>query len=228
MCKMKSNMGTLYIVATPIGNLEDITIRAIKTLLGSDIIACEDTRHTGQLIKHLQEKYPELGSAKPVRYISIRDWNEAQIIPKILGTLSVSDVALVSDAGTPLISDPGFKIVRAARAGGFKVIPIPGPTAAIAAVSAAGLPTNKFLFLGFLAKTWDIPTETTTIIYENPTQLNKTVKKIYERYPTIQIIVAREMTKIYEDFVDGHVTQSPKGEATILAYIPPEPKTTSG
>ncbi len=219
---MKSNMNTLYIVATPIGNLEDITIRAIKILLGADIIACEDTRHTGQLIKHLQDTYPEFGSKKEVRYISIRDWNEAQIIPKILGTLSVSDIALVSDAGTPLISDPGFKIVRAARAGGFKVVPIPGPSAAIAALSAAGLPTNKFLFLGFLSKSWEIPTETTTIIYEAPVRLNKTIATILEKYPTAQIVVAKELTKMFEEFAPGNITHLPKGESTILVYIPRE------
>lgn len=218
-------MGTLYVVATPIGNLEDITIRAIKTLLTIPVIACEDTRHTGQLIKTLKERYGHMVEAvvEP-RYISIRDWNEAQIFPKLVGVLSVSDVALVSDAGTPLISDPGFKIVRAARSENIKVVPIPGVSAVITALSAAGLPTNKFMFYGFLPKDWEILPETTTVIYENPIQLNKTVTKIYDRYPTAQIVVAKELTKIYEEFVDGKVTQSPKGEATILVYIPPVAK----
>lgn len=211
-------MGTLYVVATPIGNLEDITIRAIKILLSVDIIACEDTRHTGQLIKHLQDTYPQFGQPRSIRYISIRDWNEAEITPKILGVLSVSDIALVSDAGTPLISDPGFKIVRAARASGVKVIPIPGPSAVIAALSAAGLPTNKFLFLGFLPKTWEIPPETTTIIYEAPVRMNKTIAEIMQRYPHAQIVVAKELTKIYEEFTPGDITHLPKGENTILVY----------
>jgi len=206
-------MNTLYVIATPIGNLEDITLRAIKILTTVPVIACEDTRHTGQLIKHLQR-------VEPVRYVSIRDWNEVEVVPKLLEILSESDVALVSDAGTPLISDPGFKIVRAYRESGGKVVPIPGASATITALSASGLPTNKFLFLGFLPKHWEIPIETTTIIYESPFKLQKTIDLIYEKYPNAKIVVAKELTKIYEEFLDGHSKQSTKGEATILVYIP--------
>lgn len=213
-------MGTLYIVATPIGNLEDITIRAIKTLLSISLIACEDTRHTGQLIANLKRDYPEYINAPEHSYLSVRDWNEAETIDKIVGKLALADIALVSDAGTPLISDPGFKVVRAARAAGFTVTPIPGASAAITALSASGLPTNKFMFLGFLPKKWEVLPETTTIIYESPVRLALTLELIYSRYPDAQIVVAKELTKIHEEFLDGHTDQSDKGEATILVYLP--------
>lgn len=213
-------MNSLYVVATPIGNLEDITLRAIKILLSTPLIACEDTRHTGQLIANLRQRFPESVTVPSHSYLSVRDWNEAEVVDKILDKLVVTDVSLVSDAGTPLISDPGFKVVRAARERGFKVTPIPGPSAAVTALSGAGLPTNKFMFLGFLPKKWEILPETTTIIYESPDRLQETLSKLYERYPTAQIVVAKELTKIHEEFLDGRAVQTPKGEATILVYLP--------
>ncbi len=208
----ESIMGILYVVATPIGNLEDISLRATKILLNTQVIACEDTRHTGNLIKLL-------GNTQPKKYISIRDFNEAQVIDKILLELESNDVALVSDAGTPLISDPGFKLVRAAK----KVVPIPGPCAAITALSASGLPTNKFLFLGFLPKKWEILPEITTIIYESPMRIEKTISEIKSRYPDAQIVLAHELTKIYEQILEirnWKLEFSKRGEYTILVYRP--------
>lgn len=203
-------MQTLYVVATPIGNLEDITLRAKRILLETQVIACEDTRHTGNLLKLL-------GNTQQKRYISIRDFNESKVIDKILLELEYQDVALVSDAGTPLISDPGFKLVRAAK----KVVPIPGPCAAITALSASGLPTNKFLFLGFLPKKWEIRPEETTIIYESPMRVEKTVAEIKSRYPDAQIVLAHELTKVHEEILkieNYKLKIVPKGEYTILVY----------
>jgi len=220
-------MNTLYIVATPIGNLEDITIRAIKTLLTVPLIACEDTRHTGNLIKILSDRFQGLlgENFRPVsqrKFISVRDWNEAKMAQEIVGLLSVTDIALVSDAGTPLISDPGYKIVRAAKLSGAKVVPIPGPSALTAAISVSGLPTNKFLFLGFLPKKWEIPPETTTIIYESPKRLNSTVEAIYQKHPEAEIVVAKELTKVYESVTSGQekLDQDAVGEIVILVYLP--------
>ncbi len=210
-------MGTLYVVATPIGNLEDITIRAIKTLLTAPVIACEDTRRTGQLIKILGERYTFLSEITPKKYLSVRDWNEVQTISSVLHELAKDDVALVSDAGTPLISDPGFKVVRAARQAGFTVSPIPGAAAVTAALSAAGLPTNKFIFWGFLPKKWDLYHGVTNVIYESPKRAEKTIESIKFKYPEAEIVVASEMTKIHEQFVSQ--TDKFKGEVTILVYL---------
>ena len=207
-------MGILYVVSTPIGNLEDITVRAIKTLLATPVIACEDTRRTGQLIKMLRDRYPECKGLNPVRYVSVRDWNEAKVVSSLLGYLVHGDVALVSDSGTPLISDPGFKVVRAARQAGFKVVPIPGPSALTAALSTAGLPTDKFMFLGFWRNKFEILPNMTTIIYESPIRAEKTLNEIKQRYPDAQIVVARELTKIHEYI--GPDDGVYKGEITIL------------
>lgn len=216
-------------VATPIGNLEDITIRAIKILFSVPVIACEDTRHTGQLLKILENLYrPEIFNFqfsifKPKKYISIRDFNEQQVVQKIIIELQTSDVALVSDAGTPLISDPGFKLVRACQEAGIKVCPIPGPNAGITALSASGLPTNKFLFLGFLPKKWEIRPEETTIIYESPMRIQKTITEIRSRYPKSRIVLAHELTKIHEriwelGFENWDLQIPHKGEFVILVY----------
>lgn len=216
------NMGTLYVVATPIGNLEDITLRAIKILLTTEVIACEDTRHTGQLLKIFQNKYgANFLETVTHKFISVRDWNEKESIDRILNELKDHDVALVSDAGTPLISDPGFKIVRAARNAGFKVSPIPGPSALAAALSASGVPTDKFVFRGFLPKKWDLDTSMTNVIYESPKRVKKTVDEIKLKYPESKIVIAHEMTKIHEKFwdlgFDAWDLQIPqKGEFVIL------------
>lgn len=218
-------MGTLYIVATPIGNLDDITIRAIKTLLAVPVIACEDTRRTGLLINLLNKRYSASifnlqFTIYKKKYISVRDWNEAEVVAKILTELYSGDVALVSDAGTPLLSDPGFKLVRAARTAGFTVSPIPGPFAGAAALSAAGLPTNKIMFWGFLPKKWELPAGMTHVIYESPVRLAKTLEKISEKYADAEIVIAQEMTKIHEKFMiyDSGFMSKNKGEATILVF----------
>lgn len=210
-------MQTLYVVATPIGNLEDLSPRAKRILLETPVIACEDTRHTGNLLKLL-------GNEMPKKYISIRDFNEQQVVQKIIIELQTSDVALVSDAGTPLISDPGFKLVRACQEAGIKVCPIPGPNAGITALSASGLPTNKFLFLGFLPKKWEIRPEETTIIYESPMRIQKTITEIRSRYPKSRIVLAHELTKIHEriwelGFENWDLQIPHKGEFVILVYL---------
>jgi 16S rRNA (cytidine1402-2'-O)-methyltransferase len=220
-------MGTLYVVATPLGNLEDISLRAIRTLLGSTVIACEDTRRTGNLVKLLTDRFAGISNFQfqisNHKYISVRDWNEAKMVETILLELSNGDVALVSDAGTPLISDPGYKIVRAAREAGYKIVPIPGPSAVTAALSAAGLPTNKFMFWGFLPKKWELLPEMTHVIYESPVRLEKTIQTIKDKYPQAEIVVASELTKIHESIVNVvGMTRVTKGEATILVYIPGE------
>lgn len=199
-------MGILYVVATPIGNLEDITLRAKRILLETTVIACEDTRRTGQLIKTLG------GSGK--RFISVRDWNESKSVETLITLLQQSDVALVSDAGTPLISDPGYKIVSVVRAAGFKVVPIPGASALTTAMSAAGLPTDRFMFLGFWNPKYEILPNTTTIIYESPVRAKATIEEIKKRYPNADVMVARELTKIYEYI--GPDDGVYKGEITIV------------
>ncbi len=235
-------MGTLYVVATPIGNLEDISIRAIRILLTVPVIACEDTRHTGILIKLLDEKYRSFLNNSPLRpplnlrggserviYVSVRDWNEAQVVDRILEKLSSHDVALVSDAGTPLISDPGFKVVRAARQAGFTVSPIPGPSAAIAAISVSGLPTDKFIFWGFLPKKWELYPGITNIIYESPKRLQATIAKIQSKYPHAEIVVASELTKIHEQVVKiNGEPLTEKGEAVILVNFSPSSQSETG
>lgn len=202
-------MGILYVVATPIGNLEDITVRAKRILLTVPVIACEDTRRTGQLVKILGRTRRDL-----VRFISVRDWNETKMVSLLLGYLVHGDVALVSDAGTPLISDPGYKVVSVVRAAGFRVVPVPGPSALIAALSAAGLPTDRFMFLGFWNDKYGILPDTTTVIYESPVRAPKTLKLLKERYPAADIVVARELTKIYEYI--GPDDGVYKGEITIV------------
>jgi 16S rRNA (cytidine1402-2'-O)-methyltransferase len=218
-------MGTLYVVATPLGNLEDITLRAIRILLSTPVIAAEDTRVTGNLIKILKDKYAGISNfnfqiSNSQRFISVRDFNEQESIQKVIIALQQGDVALVSDAGTPLISDPGYKLVGVVRAAGFSVSPIPGPNAAVAALSASGLPTNKIMFWGFLPKNWELPAECTSVIYESPVRLEATLAEIYRRYPQAEVVVAKELTKIHEEFLNGHSPQLAKGEATLLVYVP--------
>lgn len=205
-------MNTLYVVATPIGNLEDITVRAKRILLTVPVIACEDTRHTGQLVNILRKRIILKGVSP--RFISVRDWNETRTVERLLIELQQGDVALVSDAGTPLISDPGYKVVNVVRTAGFKVVPIPGPSALTAALSAAGLPTDRFMFLGFWNSKYEILPNTTTIIYESPVRAKATIEEIKTKYPNADVIVARELTKIYEYI--GPDDGVYKGEITIV------------
>jgi 16S rRNA (cytidine1402-2'-O)-methyltransferase len=217
--------GRLYVVATPIGNLEDMTFRAVRVLGEAEAIACEDTRQTLKLLN----KY---GLRK--RLISYFHPREGRKIPEIIGLLrSGKDVALVSDAGTPGISDPGFPLIREALKEGFAVIPIPGPSAVTTALSAAGLPTHRFLFAGFpppkregLRKLLQsLREEEATLVYYLPTRrVLEFLEAVLADLGDRKIVIARELTKIHEEFLRGtaasllrDLEKRPlKGEATVL------------
>jgi 16S rRNA (cytidine1402-2'-O)-methyltransferase len=196
--------GTLYLVATPIGNLEDITLRALRTLKECDVVAGEDTRHTGQLLKHF-------GISKPL--LSYFQFNEAKRTEEIIERLVRGEkVALVTDAGSPGISDPGERVVRAARARGLRVESVPGPCALIAALTASGLPTDEFHFIGFLPhksgqrrKQLEAlrALEGTLVLYESPYRAKKLLEELSEVFPGRQVVLARELTKRFEEFLVG-------------------------
>lgn len=197
--------GTLYIVATPIGNLEDLSPRASAVLSRVAVIAAEDTRHSGRLLQHL-------GIRKPM--IALHDHNERDRAAQVLDRLEGGDdVALISDAGTPLISDPGFVLVRQARERGVRVTPVPGPCALVAALSAAGLPTDRFLFAGFLpakrgARRTELEsladTSATLVFYESPHRILETVAEIRDVMgATRELVLGRELTKTFETFYAG-------------------------
>jgi len=201
-------LGNLFLVATPIGNLGDISARARQTLSDVAVIAAEDTRHTGTLLQHL-------GLAKSL--VSLHEHNEAQRANQLIERLKRGEhIALVSDAGTPLISDPGYDLVRAAIAQGIRVIPIPGACAAIVALSAAGLPTDRFAFEGFLpAKASGrrerlealCNDERTLVFYEAPHRLRETLGDIATVLGERRVVVARELTKQYESFYYGSAVE---------------------
>lgn len=207
-------MGTLFIVATPIGNMHDITSRAIDTLSKVDYIACEDTRHTGNLLHQLQITNYKL--------LSYYEQNELKRIPEIVKFLKEGhDVALVSDAGTPTISDPGFKLVRECIAQGIKVESIPGPSSVITALTVSGLPTDKFLFIGYLPKKEGHRQKlfneftiiqrsiiVTVIIFEAPHHLVKTLQEMKDIFGDIDIVICRELTKIHEEVRREKISQS--------------------
>ena len=223
--------GTLYIIATPIGNLEDVTYRAARILGEVDLIAAEDTRHSLKLLNHLN-------ISKPLT--SYFDHNQQLKGERILGTLlQGKSVALISDAGTPCVSDPGYHLVRDAVAAGITVIPIPGPCAAVTALSASGLPSDNFTFAGFppsrqgkrrsfLAGVAGLPG--TLVLYEAPHRLEDSLLDIREMLGDRQIVVARELTKIFEEFIRGTVSEvmtavtqnKVRGEVVILV-APGEP-----
>lgn len=196
--------GTLYLVATPIGNLEDITLRALRALKECDLVAAEDTRHTGQLLKHF-------GISKPL--LSYFQFNEAKRSEELLQRLARGEkIALVTDAGSPGISDPGERVVRAAITAGFRVEPIPGPCALVAALTASGLSTGQFLFVGFLPhksgqrrKQLDSLSDFsgTLVLYESPYRVQKLLGELAEVFPARQIVLARELTKKFEEFLRG-------------------------
>ncbi|HEY3309359.1 MAG TPA: 16S rRNA (cytidine(1402)-2'-O)-methyltransferase [Desulfuromonadaceae bacterium] len=200
--------GILYIVATPIGNLEDITFRAVRILSEVDLIAAEDTRHSLKLLNHFN-------ISKPLT--SYFDHNQQFKGERILDKLRQGkNVALISDAGTPCVSDPGYQLVRSAVAEGIQVHPIPGACAAVAAISAAGLPSDCFTFAGFpparqgrrrtfLASLAHI--SGTVLLYEAPHRLEDTLRDILEVLGERQVVVARELTKIYEEFIRGTTTE---------------------
>lgn len=198
-------MSCLYIVATPIGNLSDITLRAIETLKSVDWIAAEDTRHSARLLSQYDIRTP---------YFSLHDHNEDARIEKIIALLREGkSVALISDAGTPLISDPGFRLVRAVQQANYKVVPIPGACAAIAALCASGLPTDRFIFEGFLpAKTTALQAhleklkdESRTIIfYESVHRVAKTIPLMQTIFGDVRVAtIARELTKSFETIKQG-------------------------
>ncbi|MBE9104910.1 16S rRNA (cytidine(1402)-2'-O)-methyltransferase [Nostoc cf. edaphicum LEGE 07299] len=223
--------GTLYVVGTPIGNLEDITFRAVRILQTVDIIAAEDTRHTGKLLQHFQVKTPQ---------VSYHEHNRTSRIPELLEHLvNNKAIALVSDAGMPGISDPGYELVKACIEARIPVVPIPGASAAITALSAAGLPTDRFVFEGFLpAKTQQrqehlesLQTESRTLIfYESPHRLRDTLQDLALVWGSDrQIVLGRELTKLYEEFWRGTIAEAiayytqrePQGEYTlVVAGIP--------
>ncbi|MEM1169062.1 MAG: 16S rRNA (cytidine(1402)-2'-O)-methyltransferase [Cyanobacteria bacterium P01_H01_bin.35] len=220
------NSGTLYIVGTPIGNLEDITFRAIKTLQKVDLIAAEDTRHTGKLLQHFQIKTPQL---------SYHQHNEQSRILELIEKLNQGKaIALVTDAGMPGISDPGYELVKACVEANISVVPIPGVTASITALSASGLPTNKFIFIGFLPTKIKLRQEQleklsnsleTIILYESPYKLLQTLEDLEKVLgKDRKIVLGRELTKLHEEFWRGTVGEAvihyqnnqPKGEFTIV------------
>lgn len=213
-----STNGTLYIVPTPIGNLQDITYRAVEVLGQVNLIACEDTRHSQKLLQHLSINTP---------LVSYHEHNEQQRTLQLIEKLKQGqNIALISDAGTPLISDPGYDLVNQCRDQGFVVVPLPGPCAAITALSGAGLPTNKFVFEGFLpvkdqaleqALSQLITREHTSIFYEAPRRVKQTLLKMRlilggERH----LVLAKELTKTFETFVSGHAD-------TLLNWLDADP-----
>ena len=217
--------GTLYLVATPIGNLSDITHRALQVLRDVYLIACEDTRHTQKLLNHYGIN---------TKTISYHEHNEQQRAAQLIDQLKQgSNIAVVSDAGTPAISDPGFRLVRAAIENDVPVVPVPGPSALISALIAGGLPTDEFFFGGFLparsnarrarlAKLQSVPG--TLIFYEAPHRLAATLKDAYEILGERDAVVARELTKIHEEIRRGRLSQlstyyvgeEPRGEIVVL------------
>ena len=200
--------GTLYIVSTPIGNREDITLRALRILKEADLIAAEDTRHTGLLLRHFGIQTP---------LTSYFEGNESRKKEFILSKLMQGErVALVSDAGTPGISDPGFRLIQTAAENRIAVVPVPGPSAVIAALSVSGLPTDAFLFKGFLPhkskkrEDWLKQLEgvrETLIFYESPHRLSETLNDIFEILGDREMVLTRELTKIYEEILRGKVSE---------------------
>src|SRR5205809_5685086 len=196
--------GTLYLVATPIGNLEDITLRALRTLKECDLVAAEDTRRTGQLLKHFNISKPLL---------SYFQFNEAKRSEEILERLKRGEkIAIVTDAGSPGISDPGERVVKAALSRGFRVEPVPGPSAVVAAITASGLSTEEFHFVGFLPhksgqrrKKLEALTMVpgTLVFYESPFRIEKLLGELNEIFPERRIVLARELTKKFEEFLRG-------------------------
>jgi len=218
----------LYIVATPIGNLGDLSPRAAAVLAGADLIAAEDSRVTAKLLRHVGARTP---------MTSYHDHNADQVRPGLVARMATEVIALVSDAGTPLISDPGFKLVRDARAAGHRVTTIPGPCAAIAALTLAGLPTDRFLFVGFLPAKQKARGEAiaeiaavraTLVFYESGPRLAATLADLAERLGNRDAAVAREISKAFEQcvtaplaaLVERYAEAPPKGEIVIVVAPP--------
>ncbi|MDP5102543.1 MAG: 16S rRNA (cytidine(1402)-2'-O)-methyltransferase [Erythrobacter sp.] len=218
----------LYIVATPIGNLGDMTLRGIAVLRGAALIACEDTRVTGKLLKHFGIK---------ARLQRLDDHAPPEVRARVIDLARGEAVALVSDAGTPLISDPGYRLVREARAAGVTVTTIPGACAAVSALAIAGLPSDRFLFAGFLPVKDKARRETleglagiaaTLVFYETAPRIERSLRTIAEMWPEREVAVARELTKLHEEcrggtaasLADHYAAHPPKGEIVLLIGPP--------
>ncbi len=229
-------MSNLYIVATPIGNLQDITLRALEIILSTPIIVTESTSKFGNLVTIAEATFNKK-RIENQKIISFSEDEEDQKLPQIINLLEENEIALVSEAGTPLISDPGFKLVREAIKRDFNVISIPGATAPIAALTTSGLPTDKFFFVGYLPKKDGKRTElltnlcevktkigSTLIMFESPHRLADSLTSIAHVFGDINIVITRELTKIHEEIRREAVSESiehfekyqPKGEFVIL------------
>jgi 16S rRNA (cytidine1402-2'-O)-methyltransferase len=236
MAKLKSDepgAGCLYVVATPIGNLEDISLRAIRVLKEADLIACEDTRQTMKLLEHFEIRK---------RLVSYHEHNEITRAPEIVIELEQgAKVALVSDAGTPAISDPGHRLVSLCLRHGIKVVPVPGASAFVAALAASGMAIDEFVFIGFLPSRPAerrkelrglAAEERTLALYEAPHRLIETLEDALEILGNRSAVIAREVTKLYEEFLRGHLEdllagvrkKPPRGEITLLIG-PPDAQT---
>ena len=225
---MSGVSGTLYVVATPIGNLSDVTLRAIETFKAATVIACEDTRRTRKLLSHLGIAAPKL--------ISLHEHNEERRLDGLRALLQGgTDVVLASDAGTPTVSDPGYRLVADCVENAVPVVPIPGPCAAITALVASGLPTDRFLFLGFpphkkskLDAYLDeaLAPGRTSVLYAPLRRVPRLLERMAERAPEARVVIARELTKLHEQFLRGtvedllrDVDQIPmKGECSLVVH----------
>ena len=230
----EDSFGTLYIVATPIGNLEDITFRAVKILKQVDLIAAEDTRHSKKLLSHYEIK---------TNLVSCHEHNEINKTPQFITHLKNGlDIALISDAGTPSISDPGYKLVAAVAKENLSIIPVPGCSAAIAGLSVSGLPTDSFLFLGFLPKKQQKQRQAleaiknqkpTLIFYESPRRIITLIQNMLNVYGDRKACLAREITKLHEEYLRGTLSEILKaldekkiikGECSLFVQGCPEGK----
>jgi 16S rRNA (cytidine1402-2'-O)-methyltransferase len=225
-------VGKLYLVATPIGNLEDVSPRALRILQDAHMVACEDTRHTQILLRKHEIRAKHL--------TSYNEFNHRQKVGELVRMLDRAwDVALVSDAGTPGLSDPGEALVRAAIDAGHEIVPIPGPAAAIAALVASGLPTREFTFVGFVPKKTGarqkllrelLDSGRTAVIYESPFRIGDLLADLAVVEPRARVAVARELTKMHEEIVRGtaaelaprYASARPKGEITVVIAPPGE------
>jgi len=220
--------GRLFVVATPIGNLGDLTPRAVETLRSADVVAAEDTRVTRRLLAHADVH---------TRLVSYRDANEAKLAPELVRRMSEGEsIALVTDAGTPAVSDPGYRLVRAAAEAGIEVVTIPGPSAVIALLSIAGLPTDRFSFEGFPPTSRGARSallaalrgaDRTVVFYESPRRVVAFLREIAAALSDPEIAVGRELTKLHEEVLRGRASEvadrlaakGPRGELAIAVYV---------